>query len=127
MCGSFSISINIYVLVLPQKYGGAEKRLFGEEADEFGGDFDGDGEELGEVDEEVATTGAAGFEQASFEAVKGAADYEDATSVHVGGYLVGAVVAGLLGGAHGKDEALHVDPAYGHGCAIAAAAFVTVL
>lgn len=82
---------------------------------------------MGEVDEEVAATGAAGLEQASFETIERAADYEDAASVHVRGYLFGTVVAGLFGSAHGKYEALHVDPADGHGCAIAAAAFVTVL
>lgn len=81
-----------------------------------GGDFDGGGKEAGELDEEAFGVGAAEVEEVAAVAVKGAADDADLAAVHVGGYLVGAVVAYFSGGAaDGMDEEGHVGCAHCYG------------
>lgn len=92
-----------------------------EELDVGGGDFDGGGQEAGELDEEALGAGAAEVEEVAAVAVKGAADDADLAAVHVGGYLVGAVVAYFGGGAaYGMDEEGHVGCAHCYGCGLPA-------
>lgn len=91
-----------------------------EELDVGGGDFDGGGEEAGELDEEAFGAGAAEVEEVAAVAVKGAADDAYLASVHVGGYFVGAVVAYLGGAAYGMDEEGHVGRAHCYGCGLPA-------
>ena len=95
---------------------------FGEEGDEFGGDFDGEGQEAIELHEQPALAAAPGFQEAAFVAVHRAADYTDAVTVHRGGDFLGGIVAYIAVLAGGMDEARHLGGAHREGNAVAVAA-----
>ena len=91
-------------------------------------DFDGGGEEAGELDEEVALAGASCLEEEALDAVEGAGgDDAYGGAVHCGSDLAGGVVAGGVGGRDGGDDAAHVGVGDGHGGAVGCAAEVAVL
>ena len=100
---------------------------FGEEGDEFGGDFDGEGQEAIELHEQPALAAAPGFQEAAFVAVHRAADYTDAVTVHRGGDFLGGIVAYIAVLAGGMDEARHLGGAHGEGDTVAEATGVAVL
>lgn len=103
-----------------------EDRSFGV-ADEFGLDFDGGGDEVGDFDYEALLAGSAQRQQASAVAVERTADDADLLAVHFGRDFFKAVVADVVGEADSLDEPLHVGVAYAHGLADALAAAVAEL
>lgn len=101
--------------------------LRSEEEDEFGGYLYGGGQEVGEVDEDVALAQPFELQQAALLTVERPADDADPAAVHVGGDLAGAVVAGGGGRGGGGYEAVHVAGGHCHGGAVRCALDVTVL
>ena len=101
--------------------------LLGKEGDEFGGDFDGEGQEAVESHEQAALAAAPGFQKAALVAVHRAADYPHAVAVHRRGDFLWGIVADIALLTGGVDEARHLGGAHGEGDTVAEATGVAVL
>ena len=95
--------------------------------DEGGVDFDGGGDEAGELDDEAAFTHAFHGEEASFVPIEHAAHDAHFPAAHGGGDLAGPVKQRLPDAADGADEPLHVVVAHGHRLVYRPAVDVAVL
>ncbi len=87
-------------IILPNDYSG--------ELDVFGGDFDGGGEDAGEVNEEAWGACASDTEEGAGIAFKWSSNYEDPAPYHGGREFPGEIVFGVGSVCHCGDEGVHV-------------------